>query len=146
MLMEPADSWLGPLDHAGYLALDLDGAVGELCAKLGVQVSRRFARPQFSLLGVYLGSRHREQIEVFTFSDAELLNRRLQGLLLRLDHLAFKVEDIDAASMKMRRAGIRFTGPDQRHELFEPVQLGGVRHLWTIPETSAGLGIQILQR
>jgi hypothetical protein len=83
---------------------------------------------------------------VFSFSDSQLVKRRLNGPRLSLDHVAYEVADIDASAAAMRAAGARFCGPDFREQLIEPVELSGVLHLWTIPETTHGQSIQILQR
>jgi catechol 2,3-dioxygenase-like lactoylglutathione lyase family enzyme len=134
---------LGELDHVGYLAADLEASVAEVESLFALAVTRRFERPQFSLLGVYMGSA--SQVELFSFTDGELNERRLGAGRLRLDHVAYRVEDIDEAAAAMHRAGVRFAGPDLRAELHAPVELGGARHLWTLPETSAGQMIQLMQ-
>ncbi len=136
---------LGAVDHVGYLAEDLESALEEFAGTLGVEVRRRFERPQFSLVGAYLGAGE-GNIEVFTFTDASLLAQRLGGSRVALDHVAYDVRDIDASERAMRAAGVRFSGPDLRGELLEPVDLGGVRHLWTIPQTSCGQALQLMQR
>ena len=136
---------LGPIHHVGYLALDLEAAIRDFTNTFGLRVVRRFDRPQFSLLGAYLGTKEASRIEVFTFTDGHLLDRRLAGSSLLLDHVAFEVDDIDATALAMRQAGVRFSGPDFRDEVQEPIKLGHIRHLWTFPETSGGQSIQILQ-
>jgi catechol 2,3-dioxygenase-like lactoylglutathione lyase family enzyme len=136
---------LGAVDHVGYLAADLDRAVAEFVELLAVPIVRRFERPEYSLFGVYLGHGS-GQIELFSFSDLELVNRRLNGTRLALDHVAYEVADIDASAAVMRAAGARFCGPDFRKQLFEPVELSGVLHLWTVPETTHGQSIQLTQR
>ena len=136
---------LGTLDHVGYLVEDLDAAIADFGRTLGLEVVRRFERPQFALVGAYLGTGEGE-IELFTFSDAALLAARLNGASLRLDHIAYEVSDIDATARALGAAGVRFCGPDLRSELQGPVDLGGVRHLWTVPETSCGQSLQLLQR
>jgi catechol 2,3-dioxygenase-like lactoylglutathione lyase family enzyme len=133
------------VDHVGYLARDLEEAVAEVAALLGVEITRRFERPEFSVVGVYLGSGE-GSIEVFSFTEPELQSQRLRGERLLLDHVAYAVKDIDAVAAAMRHSGVRFSGPDLRGELEEPVALGGARHLWTIPQTSLGQSIQLLQR
>jgi len=135
---------LGALDHVGYLATDLDAAIAECEELLGVEVQRRFERPQFELLGAYLGADG--AIELFTFTDAELLARRSAGRAVSLDHVAYEVKDIEATARRMASRGVRFSGADLRGELSSPVDLGGVLHLWTVPETCGGQAIQLLQR
>ncbi len=136
---------LGDIDHVGYLARDLDQAIEQFTERLGLPVVRRFERPQFNLLGAYLGTGG-GSVEVFAFTDPGLSEQRLGGAEVLLDHLAYAVTDIEAISARMRRAGVRFSGPDLRGELHEPVELGGVRHLWTVPETSWGSSLQLLER
>lgn len=136
---------LGAVDHVGYLTADLDRAVAEFVELLAVSVVWRFERPEYSLYGAYLGHGS-GNIEVFSFSDPQLVKRRLNGSRLSLDHVAYEVADIDASAAAMRAAGARFCGPDFREQLIEPVELSGVLHLWTVPETTHGQSIQILQR
>jgi hypothetical protein len=66
---------LGPIDHVGYLAHDWERALEDLGQILGLSVTRRFERPEFSLIGGYLGSEP-GSVEVFSFSDPELRDRR----------------------------------------------------------------------
>ena len=141
---------LGELDHVGYLTRNLEDSVAEVVERLGVSVVRRFERPRFALLGVYLGPGE-GNIELFTFTEPKLLEDRLRGVAaegsaMLLDHVAYAVADIEASAAALRAAGVSFCGPDQREELPGPVDLGGVRHLWTVPRTSAGASIQLLQR
>lgn len=136
---------LGPVDHVGYLAFDCDRAVEQVGELLGLQVTRRFQRPEFSLFGSYLGPEP-GNVEVFSFSDPDLLARRLDGDTLRLDHVAFLVNDIDAAATAMRRHGVRFAGPDLREDVTHPIELSGVRHLWTVPTSAHEQSIQLVER
>lgn len=136
---------LGRLDHVGYLAADLEAAVEEFCTLFGLPVARHIERPQFSLRGVYLGEGD-GNLELFTFTEEELLARRLGAARLVLDHVAYEVSDIAASAALLHRGGARFAGPDLRAELHEPVDLGGVLHLWTMPETTFGQTIQLLQK
>ncbi len=136
---------LGALDHVGYLAADLDGAVEEFAVIFSLPFARTIDLPQFSITGVYLGS-GTGSVEVFTITDPALLQQRLGGQRILLDHVAHEVDDIDAVAAVFSRAGVRFSGPDRREQVSEPFDIGGVRHLWTLPESSCGQSIQILQR
>jgi len=136
---------LGRIDHVGYLAADLEASVQAMVAKLGLPVVKRFERPQFELVGVYLGDGH-PGIEIFTFSDPALTTRRLAGEPeLKLDHVAYEVADIERLCAELRLRGVRFCGPDNREELPGPVDLGGTLHIWTVPETSCGQSLQLMQ-
>jgi catechol 2,3-dioxygenase-like lactoylglutathione lyase family enzyme len=136
---------LGAVDHVGYLAADLEASVSNFTGLLGAPIARRFERPEFSVQGVYLGAEGGD-IEIFTFTDPDLLSARLGGLSLLLDHVAYEVADIEGMAAAMRREGVRFSGPDLRGELLEAADLGGVLHLWTVPETCLGQSLQLLQR
>ncbi len=83
---------------------------------------------------------------MFTFTDPGLTARRLAGgPELSLDHVAYAVDDIERVCAELRRRGVRFCGPDNREELPGPVDLGGVLHVWTVPETSCGQSLQLMQ-
>ncbi len=136
---------LGEVDHVGYLARDFEDGLARMVELTGAPLVRRFERPQYSLLGAYLGSGD-GHIEVFAFTDPALAAERLDGAELRLDHVAYDVADIDEMFATMRRGGVKFAGPDLREEMHEPVDLGGVRHAWTIPSTCLGQSLQLMQR
>jgi catechol 2,3-dioxygenase-like lactoylglutathione lyase family enzyme len=136
---------LGPVDHVGYLTDDLDGALAELTGLFGMPVARRVDLPQYSLTGVFLGE-GTGSVEIFTFTDPVTLEQRLPHPGLVFDHAAHEMSDIDAVAAALSGAGVRFSGPDRRERVTEPIVLGGIRHLWTIPETCAGQSLQIMQR
>jgi catechol 2,3-dioxygenase-like lactoylglutathione lyase family enzyme len=136
---------LGAVDHVGYLVRDLDAAVAEFSERFGLEVVRPVVLPQYSILGQYLGE-GTGSVELFTITDEELLEERLGGQSIVLDHAAYEVPDIDAVMAAWAEQGVRFTGPDRREDVREPILLGGVRHLWTVPETSCGQSMQLLQR
>lgn len=137
---------LGRIDHVGYLVRDLDAAVEDVSERLGLEVVRRFERPQFELLGVYLGAEG-GNVELFSFADGKLTERRLGGRgEVVLDHVAHEVADMGAVVEALRAQGVRFTGPDQRGELEQAVDLGGVLHVWTAPASCGGMSLQLMQR
>jgi len=136
---------LGPVDHVGYLTDDLDAALDRLRGLFGMALARPVDLPQYSLTGVFLGAGS-GVVEVFTFTDPALLAERLPRPGLAFDHAAHEVADIEAVAQALSGSGVRFSGPDRRGEITEPVVLGGVRHLWTIPETCAGQSLQLMQR
>jgi catechol 2,3-dioxygenase-like lactoylglutathione lyase family enzyme len=136
---------LGTLDHIGYLVHDLEAGIAEFCARLGIEQVKRFERAQLELIGAYLGPGN-GNIELFSFTDPRLQSERLGTAEIALDHVAYEVADIAATEARMRAAGVRFCGPDQREEFSEPIDLGGVLHLWTVRETTCGQSIQLLQR
>jgi len=125
------------IDHVGWLVRDLDAGVARVTQAVGAEVDRTVDRPQWSLFGYYVGT-----LEVFTFTDPELLDERLGGAdtNAKLDHVAYAVADIDAAMKRL--PGARFSGPDLREEAREPFDLGNARHIWTVVD---GLGLQLIE-
>jgi len=136
---------LGPVDHVGYLTRDLEVGITAAQELFALEVVRRFERPQFDLQGAYLGVGD-GHVEVFTFGDQALLDGRMGNEPLRLDHVAYLVADIRAFAAQLGAHGVRFSGPDLRGEVVEPIDLGGVLHLWTLPTTSGGTCLQLMQR
>lgn len=123
------------IDHVGYLVRDLDAALADVTARFATEVTRPVERPQWHLLGYYVG-----QIEVFTFTDPDVLDARLAGEDARLDHIAWRVDDIAAA---MERFGeVRWSGPDLRETVAEAFDLGTAKQVWTVAD---GLGVQLIE-
>ncbi len=135
---------LGPLDHVGYLTDDLDRAVAEFTTRLSLPTARTLELPQFSIRAVFLGPGS-GCIELFTLTDERLLAERLGDGGILLDHAAHRVDDIDATVAQLAANGVRFSGPDRRQEVHEPWTLGAARHIWTIPDSSAGQSLQIIE-
>lgn len=108
-------------------------------------VVRSFELPQFSLEGTFLGE-GTGSVEIFAFTDAALVASRLGERQSALDHVAYRVADISAAAAALSSSGVRFSGADLCGEVTEPIDLGGVKHLWTVPKTTGGLCLQLIQR
>ena len=135
----------GRFDHIGLIVGDLDAAVSHARERFGLDVARTAVIPEFGIDAVFLGEGN-GSLELFVFADPDVQARRLEGLAQRLDHVAFEVDDLDSLAVTLRASGVRFTGPTRREELVEPFPLGPTRHLWTLPETSAGLALQFIER
>jgi catechol 2,3-dioxygenase-like lactoylglutathione lyase family enzyme len=134
----------GDFDHVGFLVLDLDEAVAQAGRSLSLPVARTLELPQYGISAAFLGP-GRGTLEIFTLEDPELRDPRLAGAQQRIDHVAFRVEDLDATAATLRAGGTRFSGPDRRGEVPGPLELGGTRHIWTLPETGAGLALQLIE-
>ena len=134
----------GTLDHVGLLVRDFDAAVAEAQEVLGLPFVRSAPLPQYSVEAAFLGDGP-TTLEVFTFTDPEVLEPRLAGADRRLDHVAFRVDDLDALVATLRLAGVRFVTPDRRVELDAPLEIPGRRMLWTTPETAAGVALQLIE-
>lgn len=134
----------GPLDHIGFLVRDLDAAVAQAQASFGLPIARQSALEQFSLIATFLGEGS-GTLEIFTFTDPEVLDPRLDGAERRLDHVAVRVPDLTSLAATLHASGVRFCTPDRREELTEPISTGPSRSLWTRPETAAGIALQLIE-
>jgi catechol 2,3-dioxygenase-like lactoylglutathione lyase family enzyme len=134
----------GAFDHIGYIVRDFDAAVAESREVYGLPVARTLELPQYAITAAFLGEGS-GTLEIFTIADPELLDPRLGADERRIDHVAFRVDDLDALAATLRATGARFSGPDRRGEISEPLELGGARHLWTVPQSTAGLAIQLIE-
>jgi len=134
----------GTFDHVGYLVRDYEAAVEEAPRVFGLPFARVADLEQFAIRASFFGA-GTGSLEIFTFTDPEVLEPRLDGRDRRLDHVAFRVEDIEAVAATLRAAGARFCGPDRREEAFEPIPTGAARALWSMPDSTMGLAFQLIQ-
>jgi catechol 2,3-dioxygenase-like lactoylglutathione lyase family enzyme len=134
----------GPFDHVGYLVRDFDAALEQAQVLFALPLARRADLPQFRIRAAFLGE-GTGTLEIFTFDDPELLDPRLDGAERRIDHVAFRVDDLDAVVELLRAGGARFSGPDRRGEVSEAIALGANRVLWTLPQTTGGLALQLIE-
>lgn len=78
------------------------------------------------------------RVELIEVADPELRRTRLpEGERVRIEHVAFEVDDLDATIAALAALGIELTGP--------PVVSGGLRSVWTVPATSGGLALQLCE-
>ena len=134
----------GELDHVGLIVRDLDASVTRARASFDLPVARTATLERWGVEAVYLGE-GTGSLELFTLADATLRDARLAGADERLDHVCFRVADLEALASTLRAAGVRFTGPDRQGEIDEPIQLGATLHYWTVPQSSGGLALQLSQ-
>jgi len=134
----------GTLDHIGLVVRDLDASVEAAREVFGLELARMAPLADYAIDAAFLGE-GRGTLEIFTFTDPEVLEPRLAGADQRLDHVALRVADLDALAAALRAAGARFVTPDRRRELSAPLELGGWRNLWTLPDTTGGLALQLIQ-
>jgi catechol 2,3-dioxygenase-like lactoylglutathione lyase family enzyme len=134
----------GPFDHIGYLVRDFDAALEQARVLFGLPVARTAELPDFGITAAFLGEGS-GTLEIFTIAEPELIDARLGADERRIDHVAFRVDDLDGLAAMLRAGGARFSGPDRRGEISEPLELGGARHLWTLPQTTAGLAVQLTE-
>ena len=133
------------VDHIAYVVRDLREGIATLSATFDLAVTREVELAEFSLVSAFLGE-YPTAVEVVEFLSPEIAESRLGGLALRLDHVAYDVASIEHAAAQLRTVGVRFSGPDGV-EVEQPIELGGARHLWTMPGGSPlGLCLQLVER
>ncbi len=119
----------GDLDHVGFIVSDFDEAAAWVREVLGLPFTRTAPLPQYGIDAAFFG-RGSGTLEIFTLTDADLLEQRLEGRARRLDHVAYRVDDLAATTSTLRASGARFCTPDRRQELSEPLEIGSAR-CWT---------------
>jgi len=134
----------GPLDHIGFLVRDIDAAVAQAQAAFGLPIARHADLEKYAIRATFLGE-GTGTLEIFTFTDPEVLDPRLDGAERRLDHVAVRVPDLSSLAATLHAGGVRFCTPDRRTELTEPISTGPSRSLWTQPDTSAGVAMQLIE-
>ena len=139
-----AAAMFGPLDHIGFLVRDVEAAVAQAQAAFGLPIARHADLEKYAISATFLGE-GTGTLEIFTFTDPEVLDPRLDGAERRLDHVALRVADLTTLAATLAAGGVRFCTPDRREELTEPISTGPSRSLWTQPETAAGIALQLIE-
>ena len=131
-------------DHVGVLVADLEAAKTFARDVLGLELDREFAAPDDGLAAAFFGLGDGD-LELFTLSDPAP-GRLPDGALGTIDHVAVRVDDIDAEQERLGAQGVRFTSVMDPGHVDEPVELRGARHLWSDPETSGGYRLQLIEK
>jgi catechol 2,3-dioxygenase-like lactoylglutathione lyase family enzyme len=126
-------------DHVGYVVADLPGAIAHF-EGLGFTL---LGQAELAMFGLEVALLHsgEQKVELLRVLDADADRRRRGTAGIRLDHVAYRVADLDAAMAAVRDAGAVFTGPDDRPR-DEPIELAGSRHIWA---TVGEVRLQLLQ-
>lgn len=128
-------------DHVGVLVNDLESAKTFARDVLGLgEPAREFEAPEHGLAGVFF-SLGQGELELFTLEQG-----RAPDGDATIDHVAVRVDDLDVERPRLEGHGVRFTGPAHPDEAAAPVELRGVRHLWTDPATSGGFRLQLIEK
>jgi catechol 2,3-dioxygenase-like lactoylglutathione lyase family enzyme len=135
---------LARIDHVGYVVHDLTIGIATLSEPLELRVTLEFELAQYSLRGAFMTGGE-AVVEAVEYTDPAIAQARLGGLDVRLDHVAYEVDDIERAATRLRARGVRFCAPDGS-EIDDPVELRGARHLWTVPGTAPGVCLQLIER
>ena len=130
-------------DHVGVLVAELDAARAFARDVLGLgDPLADFEAPEHGLRGAFfaLGGGRLEVLRFETPGD-----RLPAGETARIDHVAVQVDDLDAEAERLAAHGVEFQGPLDPAPVDAPVLMRGRRHLWTRPETSGGIRVQLVE-
>ena len=132
------------IDHVGVLVGDLEAAKAFARDVLGLgDPAAEFEAPEHGLAGAFFGMGD-ARLELFTIG-APGERSVPDGAPAVIDHIAVRVDDLDAEQQRLGGMGVRFTGPTTAGEVDAPIELRGSRHLWTDPETSGGYRLQLVE-
>jgi catechol 2,3-dioxygenase-like lactoylglutathione lyase family enzyme len=132
------------IDHVGYVVRDLAQGVAAMREPYELQLATELELPRFAIRATLLTG-GAATVEVISFTDPVIAQVRLAGQDVRLDHVACEVTDIEQAAARVRASGGRLCGPDGS-ELDAPLEVGGARHLWTVPAAAPGVCLQLIER
>jgi catechol 2,3-dioxygenase-like lactoylglutathione lyase family enzyme len=131
-------------DHVGVLVSDLEAAktFARDVLGLGDPVAEFEAAEHGGLAGSFF-SLGEGRLELFKLDTPG--ERLPDGAQARIDHVAVRVEDLDAERDRLAAGGVTFTGPSTPDPVTDPIELRGARHLWTDPATSGGYSLQLIE-
>jgi len=135
---------VGELDHVGIVVADLERARGWFESVLGLDVSSEATLGEGSLKIAFLeaGAARIELVEVV---DPEARRERLGDAEARIEHLAFRVADLGEAAGRLEREGVELRGGLGADAPREPFSGAGTTSLFSRPESSAGVRVQLVQ-
>lgn len=133
-------------DHVGVLVRDLETAKAFAINVLGLgEPVAEFSAPEHGGLAGAFFDLEVGRLELFVLDMPHPPDRLPPGVPARIDHVAVKVDDLEAEQARLAAAGVAFTGPATADEISKPIELRGSRHLWTAPETSGGYMLQLIE-
>ncbi|HET9186154.1 MAG TPA: VOC family protein [Solirubrobacterales bacterium] len=135
---------MGELDHVGIVVADLERARGWFESALGLAVSSEATLAGGSLKIAFLeaGAVRVELIEVL---DPAARRERLGEDEARIEHLAFRVGDLPEAAGQLEREGVELRGGVGADAPREPFSGAGTTSLFSRPESSVGVRVQLVQ-
>jgi methylmalonyl-CoA/ethylmalonyl-CoA epimerase len=126
------------IDHIGVIVDDLERVSGFLRDVLGLQLSRTLEDPERRVRANFFRCGDVD-IELVELGDPAARERRLGQSTARVEHIAIEVDDIAATAGQLGERGVRMN-TDQ------PVRGGPTLSYWSLPQTSGGIMLQLLQR
>jgi putative monooxygenase len=122
------------LEHVAIVVDDLDEAARFLQERFALERDGDADGPGLRTAFFTPGSGAR--VEIIEATDPEMRRRRLgEGNAARIEHVAFEVDDLDAAIETLEALGVAITEPPRRS--------GRHRTTWTVPATTDGVMFQL---
>lgn len=127
------------IDHVGVVVRDLEAAKSFASETLGLELEREGPQPE---LGVHTAFFRAGPVllELIEFDDpdtgAEKIGSDAQS---RIDHVAFRVEDLQAAQEHLSAAGATF-------DRDEALKLGANLNWFSVAGSTHGIRLQLMQR
>jgi len=128
------------IHHIGVVVDDLSEMRGFLESALGLRLVEERSFPDDRIETAYFSYGSGTQIELVELGEQDARERRLgHGVPSRLEHIAIEVEDLDSVRPKLAAAGVVMQTDD-------PQRSGDTRALFSRPETSRGITLQVFDR
>jgi methylmalonyl-CoA/ethylmalonyl-CoA epimerase len=126
------------IDHIGVVVDDLERVSGFLRDVLGLQLSRTLDDPERRVRANFFRCGDVD-IELVELGDPAAREQRLGQSTARVEHIAIEVDDIAATAGQLGERGVRMNTD-------EPVRGAPTLSYWSLPQTSGGIMLQLLQR
>lgn len=126
------------VDHIGIIVADLSEAMKTLGEGLGLELESTHDLPDKHLKAAFFKCGDTE-LELIECTDDELRRKRLgEGNVARIEHVALQADDVNVALSALAGRGIDVDGA--------PSQTGANLSTWTVPDTTAGIRFQVLEK
>ena len=136
---------IGRLDHIGIVVADLAAAKRFVGDVLGLHFSHEVDLDAQMLRAAFF-STGSVMIELIDVRDPVARNERLGNTQARIEHIAWQTGDLTAAAAALELHGVRVRGGIDADAPDTPLEIGASLNLWTVPSTSEGMLMQLVER
>jgi methylmalonyl-CoA/ethylmalonyl-CoA epimerase len=124
------------LDHVGIFVRDLEAAKRFASETLGLELDREGPQPALGLNTAFFRAGS-ALVELIEHQDADTGEEKRGGAQAKIDHVAFKVDDLQAAHDRLAADGGEFDQQDG------PLRLGPNDNFFSKAETTHGVRLQL---